>query len=912
MPESLVVFLAEYFVVDTIVVSVFLYLAVVAVSYGLSASQARKAKRRARDAYNQSLEDRLVMQTSFDGVRSRIYGRIRNVDGIVFKGTHGQHLELYTLVVALAGHEIDGIEEIFLNDLSVQLDSDGNVVTPPYYVEDNISETEDVQVVDGIGVVNLAFEPLNDSVSAVIGGGDFANAGTVVSIVGTLLTLSFENPVTGTATINYQYLKGTSTARILKFLGEPGQDLSPYLIDKFPDLISSTDKFQGYAALILEFRFDPNVFLQGLPGASVVMRGAKIKDIRTGITEWTDNPALIAYDWARYSNGGNCLEGEIDEASFIAAANSCDIETEFETPDGTEVRPLYQCGISCRLDGNPDDWMDEIVESMAGKWAFAGGKVKTVAGVFRSPVATLDESWAAFAEGENADDKQITIVRQALADVVNIYRPTIADSEQDYVPAVMPQLISEAYIEADGQELPRETALSGVTHNVQAQHICGVFLRDAREDLTMTIPCNMRAWTVELFDVLYVNLPHFGFDNKLFEVLGWKFSPQGGVELNLKETGASIFDVDANFDNPNAEPNTALPDPWNVEQLEDLTAESGSDQLLVQSDGTILTRVLISWYPVEDASVTNAGHIDIWWRLVNSDSQIWNTMRVAGDQYSAYINNVPDGEYILIKARACSTIVNGGWSIQVNHLVVGKTELPPPVERLKLIEQPGGVRQFFWDYTNAPVDLFAFEAAYSIGTGNRPWAELISLFAKDRNARQTDTSDPQNDGVYTFAIRAIDTTGNASTPIYITEVLDGDNFGNVLLMVLPHEEGWPGTKTDCDVAGTELQNAGTLTWDDFDIAWDGTEEVWNNTPISPIVYEHTPVDLGSSIEVTIRTNQLVSGIAFAELATSDDGITYTSFGAVPSGTVTAQYFIFRWTVTGTDPVMYRAQAIFYT
>ena len=912
MPQAIITYIAEY-VGSYIIAAAIYYVAVIAIAYGIGSAQARKAKRKARDAYNQSLEDRLIMQSTADGIRSRVYGRIRNVDGIVFKGTYGPNSEFYTLVIALAGHEIDGIEQIYFNDLPVDLDSDGQVVTPPYGYITRVSETEQVTVADGIGVVNLSSQPLDDTISVVISSDDLDApiSGTVVSVIGTLMTVSFDSAISGTATIDYQYLRQDSKAKVWKYLGSPGQDISPILIARFPELISSTDKFQGYALLIVELQYDTNVYISGVPGVSAVIRGAKILDPRTSEIEWTENPALIAYDWARYANGGNCTDEQIKLDNVIAAANACDVVTEFETPDGTEERALFTCGIGCRLDGNPDSWMDEIVESMAGKWAFAGGQLSMVAGVFRTPVATLDESWVAFPEGENTEEKQISIVRQPLADMVNIYRPTISDSEQAYVPAPMPAVSSAAYIEVDGQELPRESALTGVTHNVHAQHICGIFLRDSREDLSMTLPCNLKAWQMELFDIIYVNLPHFGFENKLFEILGWKFSPQGGVELNLKETGASIYDVDANFDNPNAEPNTSLPDPWFVEELTGLTAESGTDQLVIQSDGTILTRVLVSWDPVEDASVFTAGHIDIWWRVVSPGGGAWNTIRVAGDQESAFITGVPDGEFLIIKARACSTIVNGPWSLQINHLVVGKTEPPPPVEKFKLIEQPGGVRQFFWDYTNAPVDLFAFEAAYSIGTGNKPWAELISLFAKDRNARQTDTSDPQNDGTYTFAIRAVDTTGNTSTPIYITEVLDGDNFGTVLLIVLPHEEGWPGTKTDCDVAGTELQNAGTVTWDGLDIAWDDTEEVWNNTPTSPIVYEHTPIDLGASLEVTIRTNQLVSGIALAEVATSDDGVTYTTFDAIPSGTVTAQYFIFRWTVTGIDPVMYRAQAVFY-
>jgi hypothetical protein len=56
----------------------------IVVQAAVNASQRRKAARKARDAYNSSLEDRLVMASTANGARSRIYGECRNVDGVIF------------------------------------------------------------------------------------------------------------------------------------------------------------------------------------------------------------------------------------------------------------------------------------------------------------------------------------------------------------------------------------------------------------------------------------------------------------------------------------------------------------------------------------------------------------------------------------------------------------------------------------------------------------------------------------------------------------------------------------------------------------------------------------------------------------------------------------------------------------
>jgi hypothetical protein len=158
---------------------------------------------------------------------------------------------------------------------------------------------------------------------------------------------------------------------------------------------------------------------------------------------------------------------------------------------------------------------------------------------------------------------------------------------------------------------------------------------------------------------------------------------------------------------------------------------------------------------------------------------------------------------------------------------------------------------------------------------------------------------------------AVDTTGNKSLPTYTTVAFDSSSFGSVLEIILPYQTAWPGTKTSCFVLGTSLENVGASTWNDEDVSWATSTDTWGNTGASPIVYEHTVVDLTASTTVTIRANDLVSGASTIEYASSADDITYSAWAAIPAGTVTDRYFKFKWTVTGTDPIIYRAQVVFY-
>ena len=57
----------------------------------------------------------------------------------------------------------------------------------------------------------------------------------------------------------------------------------------------------------------------------------------------------------------------------------------------------------------------------------------------------------------------------------------------------------------------------------------------------------MKAYPVEVFDVVAVTLPFYGWAAKLFEVVSWNYSPTGGVVLTMKETAAAIWTPSTTF-----------------------------------------------------------------------------------------------------------------------------------------------------------------------------------------------------------------------------------------------------------------------------------------------------------------------------------------------------------------------------
>lgn len=630
--------------------------------------QAQHLRRKAIRQYNAGLQDRLVMVALADGARSRVYGRVRVTDGVLFKATRGTNKEIYTLVVALAGHEIDAVEQVYFDDVAVTLDGNGYVTTAPYTKANKRPLQASVTVSGGAGSVVLGTTPVAGSVSVSFDMSQAGGDGSVLlshTVTGNTVTVSDGSGVSGTAVVNYQDNANTALARVRIYLGAPGQDLSAVLAADFPSLITSGQhKFAGIACLLVELTFDQDAYPTGVPSISAVCRGAKVFDPRTSTTAWTENPALIARDWALHANGGGMPSGAVRTASFNAAANACDVVHGFVTDGVTTNRPLYTCGIAIKLDSDPWAAFMEIVESMAGKAGWSGGQLHVVAGAWRAPAFAIDETWLS-GEGE------VQIVPEPpMEQSVNVYRPRIADAAQAYLATQVPEVRAAAYVTLDGRDLVREIDMGGVTDLQHAQHVCGVLLRDQRNGLTLKLPCNFKAYELELFDIGTVSLERFGFAAKQFELIDREFSLTGGVVLTLKETAASIYDPDASFSDRDDTPNTALPAPGSVPTLGTLTITSGGASLA--DTGSIVTRTRVSWPAVADESVRNLGRIEVQYMqgidaLASGD---WSIVEERGTAVFTDIPGLRAGYVYLFRGRAVNALgVKGEWGVLKAHRV---------------------------------------------------------------------------------------------------------------------------------------------------------------------------------------------------------------------------------------------------
>lgn len=408
----------------------------------------------------------------------------------------------------------------------------------------------------------------------------------------------------------------------------------------------------------------------------VELAGQDIADATT----WTfsENPALHAYHYARLRNGWDVPAAEImDEEQVAQEADACDIETDFtlrlpNLTTQTVTLPRYRSGIVIPTDADPRQMMDEIMESMAGRDGWEGGRWYFRAGRMPAPVGVLDQSWLARPIGPNGLDDGRATVRfsngvQRQERVNRITGSCVVPSER-YQLLEFPAVEDAVLIGRFG-EVSQDVSYQAVNHIAHAQHLASVTIRRVQASLRAELSCNISAYRVELFDVLQVNLPAYGIADKTMEVVRREWSPESGITLVLSEISAAIFEPVDELTGVDPAPNTNLPDIRQVDQLEGLDGDSESEAL---ADGAIVSRLLLTWTRSVQQAVLAGGRVEVQYadlgQELGEDPELqWQIWEEDGAAASTVIVGPLAGHFYAVRARFVTSPplrVRGPWSVQ--------------------------------------------------------------------------------------------------------------------------------------------------------------------------------------------------------------------------------------------------------
>ena len=592
-----------------------------------------------------------------------------------------------------------------------------------------------------------------------------------------------------------------SKIRINKHLGTANQAADADLLAE-SNQINSSFRGRGMAYLYVRYEYDQDVFANGLPLITAVVRGKKVFDPRTSTTAWSNNAALCVRDYLTSSYG--LKDDQIDEIDFSSAANICD-EAVTLAEGGTEKR--YTINGVVRADQTHGNVLQDMMTACAGSLFWGAGKWKLRVADYVAPVKTL-----------TLDDLRGPIslsTRVNLQDQFNGVQGTFNDAASRWITTEYPPLTSAAFEAEDGGEQTMlDLALPFTTSAATAQRLAKLTLFRGREQMTLTADFGLNAFDVEVGEIIAFTNPRYGWFEKEFEVVGWSFgAAEAGdlrVTLTLRETSEAAFDWDAE-ETAIIGNNTNLPSAFTVPPV----GINLGTKLRVSNEQVV--GVLIIDVTADSPFVDR---FEVQFK--RSDETEWIMLGQArGNRFEAV--GVSDGLFD-IRARAVNVFGARGSFNTIANWYATLFEAPPADVTNFSANVVGNTLHLSW--TPVPdLDLSHYKIRYSSETSGAEYQRSIDLVAKVSRPANT-VSVPAQTG--TYFIKAVDKLGKVSASpasiVISTNTADIDNL-NVVETSTQHPS-FTGSKSnvvlDSDGAGNfitidpvELPSSGTYEFDTY-------------------------------------------------------------------------------------------------
>lgn len=593
---------------------------------------------------------------------------------------------------------------------------------------------------------------------------------------------------------------------------------------------------------------------------SAVVKGKKVFDPRSSTTGFSNNPALCIRDYLTDSKFGiESTNSEINDPSFITAANICEEQVEFveEEINGVPVVGTfdrYTCDMVVESGTNLIDNLNFLVSTLAGSVTYVQGEFNVHAGAFTTPVVTIDESWLS---GNLA-----LVTKTARNQLFNAVKGVFIDSEQNYEATSFTPITSATFEAEDGgTRIFQNIQLRGTTNSQRAQRISRLLLRQSRQQISIEIKTNFKALEIAVYDNVNVTLEIFGFVSKVFKVVRWQFNKDGnGISMTLREEDAANYDWDVGDGVFVAlPPDSSFPSPFDVSPP---GAPNLVEELYVASGGSsVKTRVVVSWVAspsqfivAYEVSYTVDGGVEVF------------VGRTSGLTITAF--DVPQGAFVFF-VKAINNIQSESEKSQNVISVSGLTDPPADIENFSL-NMVNNNANLTWDLSNdlqvrVGGKVIIKWTPLLVGAS---WATAFNILASLPGIAQGVTVGASNG---TYLIKAEDFQGNQSenATVIVSDVADLLRMNVVANST--QEPGFSGTKTNMVVVGNSLELATVTLWDNSPGLWDDRAGLFDDgggLQTNGEYFFDSPIDIGRVTRSRISVD--MEAVIFNESDVWDD------------------------------------------
>jgi hypothetical protein len=332
-----------------------------------------------------------------------------------------------------------------------------------------------------------------------------------------------------------------------------------------------------------------------------------------------------------------------------------------------------------------------------------------------------------------------------------------------------------------------------------------------------------------------------------------------GVDLGLREYAPGVWDWSSgNETTVDLAPNTTLPDPFTVAAPTAMSVTSGTDDLILTADGTIVPRIHVAWTGPAEAFVLGGGKIVVEYKK-SSDTDWLELVTLTGSATECYITSVKEGVDYDVRAKAISVMgVSSDWVAVTGHTVVGKTAPPDVPTGLTASAGTGKAIALKWD-ANAELDFDEYRIYRH--TSNVPGS--ATLIAEVRATAFVDAA-LALDATYFYWVSALDTSGNESGKSTVASATTTSLGANAIIGVLSNEtQALPAT-----AAGAVTSFAAAVS----------TMSVYNGTSDDTDAWSFAKTDHNCTSSLsgsTVTVSALSADSGYVEITASRTG-----FGAI--------------------------------
>jgi len=469
-----------------------------------------------------------------------VYGQVRKGGTVTYMESTGDTNKYLHIIVTLAGHEVEEIGDIYVNDKVVTIDGNDEVTSEPW-VSGSGGADKWITIKKFTGASN---QNIYNSLQSMTDGPTFEN-----------------EAVTNTP---------------------------------------SNFKGEGISCIYVRLEYNRDVFASGIPSFSAVVKGKKVYDPRTSTTGYSANAALCIRDYLVSEYGLNTLASSIDDTYFSTAANDCNTSSGSGESNKFEINGVISTGANIRT--NLQDMVGACVGNLyysAGQFKLVAGvyspSVKTLTlDDLRSEISLNTRT----SRRDNFNSVQGTFIWAGVDDGSNSGGDW---TEFEYPPITSATFVTEdnEYDNPLQLDLPLTTG-SATAQRIAKQTLFrareqmsfsaefGMNAFDLEIGDTVSLTLDRYGWDEKEFEVVS---------------WGFKADQDAGdlrVTLGLRETSAAAFDWNAEESDIIGN-NTNLPDPYSGLTISNLVASGGGR---TQGDGTFINSVILSWDAVPSSFVS--------------------------------------------------------------------------------------------------------------------------------------------------------------------------------------------------------------------------------------------------------------------------------------------------------------------